>query len=160
MKKKRYSDISFLPAFLVPSTVIKFLSRWRPVERPQRSNFDCQRFTIIKSAKLFTFSFFFWSAPLVFFFFLHQRCTVVALFPKGNFDFMRLHLKGEKKKQGFYCIITVWDNCMFLFVLFCKEFGYGSHLDELLVIFSVDLFFYFFFPHRLHFVVLQTGIKI
>lgn len=36
-EKKRYSDISFLPAFLVPSTVIKFLSRWRPVDRPERS---------------------------------------------------------------------------------------------------------------------------
>lgn len=37
MKKKRYSDISFLPAFLVPSTVIKFLFYWRPVDRLERS---------------------------------------------------------------------------------------------------------------------------
>lgn len=37
MKKKRYSDISFLPAFLVPSTVMKFLFGRRPVDRLPRS---------------------------------------------------------------------------------------------------------------------------
>lgn len=88
MKKKRYSDISFLPAFLVPSTVIKFLSRWRPAERLQRFQLDCQRFTIIKKVPS---SSRFFSGPHPPSLSLHQRCTVVALFLKGNSDLTHSH---------------------------------------------------------------------
>lgn len=112
MKKKRYSDISFLPAFLVPSTVIKFLFYWRPVDRLERSTLTVsyKRNYHKKSANPFIFSFEPHTFFKTFFFNSTQCCTVAGLFFKEKSDsiyplFLFFFLRS------FINNFTVWDIC-------------------------------------------------
>lgn len=84
MKKKRYSDISFLPAFLVPSTVMKFLCRWRPVDCPPRSvlTVSYKGVTIRKSANPFIFRCDHTHIFIIFFIILNVALWLVS--SKGN----------------------------------------------------------------------------
>lgn len=117
--KKRYSDISFLPAFLVPSTVIKLLFHWRPVDRLERSILTVSYKRNYHHKKCQPFHFSFLPTHLFFFCFCFnytQCCTVAGLFFKGTPDSV-YHLK--KKIIKFDSYFVVWDiGMMFVFLFF------------------------------------------
>lgn len=112
---------------------------------PAEVQLDCQRFTIIKSAKLFTFSFFFFFGPHLFFFAptLHCGCSL----SKRELWFHASSFKRRKKKvfivsspSGIiacfclFCFVksldmgVIWMSCSYFFSVFSIFFHIGCTL--------------------------------
>lgn len=144
MTTKKKSDISFLPAFLVPSTVIKFLLRLASSGAPA----EVQELPWKKSANPFIFSLnhtqfsyhYFWC------------CTVAGLFFKKKSELLYLHLKKEKSFINYF---AVWDCCMILFCSVWTEFI--ILMICLVVVVFIDFLFFFIIILKISFFILKSA---
>lgn len=98
MNEKRYSDISFLPAFLVPSTVTKFLFGQCPVDRLPKSVLTVSNEEKKKRSshqKKVPTPLPFISNHTLFVFIYTQCCTVAGLLYKEKSDLIYPHLEEK-----------------------------------------------------------------